>query len=56
MENKRRRRTLVTGKCDNCPNDAVLPWKGGKYCYHCWNDIMAKEAENETRGENKRRG
>lgn len=39
-DRKRRRRMLVSGKCDKCPGEAVLPWKGRKYCYKCWNDMM----------------
>lgn len=39
MENRRRRR-LVTGQCDECTNNADIPWKGKKLCYWCWNDLM----------------
>lgn len=44
--NKNRRRMLVSGKCDKCPNPAALPWKGGKYCYPCWNELVAEEVKN----------
>lgn len=54
--NKNRRRMLVSGKCDECPHDAVLPWKGKKYCYDCWNELMAKEADDAKRRKKKQRG
>ncbi len=50
-----RRKKLCSGKCDCCFNEANIPYKGGQYCYKCFNAIWyyVMEGENDKKEKEK---